>query len=117
MTAASPEYKSRYTYLLKMARQSLAIKKKAGWSRDIGAGWTKEDIVDLRPIAKGGGGICPTCGQRIPEEATASFTLVDHVGEYTMTMKDLNLRETEEVVKWLIDAEAKRTAEEAKGEI
>lgn len=38
-------YKSEETQMLKALRMSRALKEKAGWSREIGAGFIAEDIL------------------------------------------------------------------------
>lgn len=76
-------YQSEKTELLKALRNSRTLKIKAGWSREVGAGFIKEDIAE---ISKDGKNI--------------NITLLNN---YTMEVetKDLNLRETEEAIKFL----------------
>lgn len=76
-------YQSEKTELLKALRNSRTLKIKAGWSREVGAGFIKEDIAE---ISKDGKNI--------------KITLLNN---YTMEVetKDLNLRETEEAITFL----------------
>ena len=68
---------------MKALRNSRTLKIKAGWSREVGAGFIKEDIAE---ISKDGKNI--------------KITLLNN---YTMEVetKDLNLRETEEAITFL----------------
>lgn len=77
-------YKSEETQMLKALRMSRALKEKAGWSRNIGAGFIAEDITKMRMDNK-----------------DIHFTF--GYGEQTIIIKDLNLRETEEAIKFLED--------------
>jgi hypothetical protein len=45
-------YKSEETQMLKALRMSRALKEKAGWSREIGAGFIVEDITKMNLSAK-----------------------------------------------------------------
>jgi hypothetical protein len=41
-------YKSEETHMLKALRMSRALKEKAGWSREIGAGFIAEDMTEMK---------------------------------------------------------------------
>ncbi len=88
-------YKSEETHMLKSLRMSRALKEKAGWSRVIGAGFIVEDITKMNMVDK-----------------DIHFTF--GWGEQTIAIKDLNLRETEEAIKFLEDIQL---SEAAKGTI
>lgn len=45
-------YKSEETHMLKALRMSRALKEKAGWSRQIGAGFIAEDMTELKLVGK-----------------------------------------------------------------
>lgn len=81
------QYRNPYTELAKALRSSLALKRKAGWSRIIGAGFVAEDIADAF--------VGP--GERV------FFTFQDG-RKWVAAIPELNLRETEELIIW---AEAK----------
>ena len=79
-------YQSDRTKLLKMLRASLTMKKKKGWSRDVGAGFIAEDIksVILNP--------------------DKTVTIKSHYGLHhnpRYSMWSLNLRETEELLRYV----------------
>lgn len=80
------EYRSRYTQLLKAIHNSLTLKRKAGWSRNIGAGFIADDIEDAFVATKEGTSL-------IFIEFKDDRRWYAHPGE-------LNLRETEELAKW-----------------
>ena len=89
--SSSRTWKSDITYMLQQLRNSRALKVKAGWSREGGAGFIMEDIrgVHLNPdktitILTGG------------ENETEKTWL-----PLTVSVGQLNLRETEEVIKYL----------------
>lgn len=78
------EWKNDTSKLLRKLRNSRTLKEKYGWSRDIGTGFIKDDInsVTLNP--------------------DGTFTIAfgfNHTQTFTTT--DLNLRETEELVRYL----------------
>ena len=76
-------WKNDRTKLLRMLRNSKTLKEKNGWSREMGAGFIKEDIKSLK------------LGSDKTITVTAeSFTLTGKTG-------DFNLRETEEMMKFL----------------
>jgi hypothetical protein len=80
---AKYDWESDRSRLLRMLRASAAQKQKRGWSREIGAGFIVEDIIDI--------------------ETTLSKKLLFHFswGDQAITPRDLNLRETEEAIKFL----------------
>ena len=84
-------YKSEETQMLKALRMSRALKEKAGWSREIGAGFIVEDITKMNLSGK-----------------DIHFTF--GWGEQTIAIKDLNLRETEEAIKFLEDLQLSEAA-------
>ena len=84
-------YKSEETHMLKALRMSKALKEKAGWSRLIGAGFIVEDITKMNLSGK-----------------DIHFTF--GWGEQTIAIKDLNLRETEEAIKFLEDIQLSEAA-------
>ncbi len=86
-------YKSEETHMLKALRMSRALKEKAGWSREIGAGFIAEDITDMKIVDK-----------------DIHFTF--SWGEQTIAIKDLNLRETEEAIKFLEDIQLSEAAKQ-----
>ncbi|MFA5307592.1 MAG: hypothetical protein WC365_09145 [Candidatus Babeliales bacterium] len=75
-------YKSEYTGALKALRNSRKLKIKHGWSRDIGSGFIAQDITRIAPLPDGLG-------------------FLFSWGTQTIKIADLNLRETEETIKWL----------------
>ena len=76
------------TMLLKILRMSRFMKIKKGWSREIGAGFIKEDIkrIGLDHTDKG-----------------KSIITIAYAGDSYIAVepKELNLRETEEAIKFL----------------
>ena len=80
---ANYNWKDDKTKLLRMLRNSKTLKEKNGWSREMGAGFIKEDIKSLR-----------LSSDKTITTITESFTLTGKTG-------DFNLRETEEMVKFL----------------
>lgn len=79
-------YKNQYTELLKVVHNSLTLKRKAGWSRNVSAGFIAEDIKNAFVATKEGTSL-------IFFEFGDGRRWYAHPGE-------LNLRETEELVKW-----------------
>jgi len=76
--------KSLYTRLLGALRMSEHNKKKHGWSRDVGAGFIVDDLLDIEPVGKSSVRLKFGWG-----------------GEQTTPIPQLNLRETEEAIKFL----------------
>lgn len=77
------QWKSDITKLLRILRASLAVKRKSGWSREVSAGFIKEDI-----------------GAVSLEEKYIS--IMNTEGDYyCVKVNQLNLRETEELIKFL----------------
>jgi len=85
------QWKSSYTHTLRQLRNSKALKEKAGWSRNVGAGFIKEDITDIHVN---------------PDK---TITIITPAMKWTVKIGDLNLRETEEAIEWLEEAEWKRS--------
>lgn len=87
---AKYQFKNDYVKMLKILRMSKTIKVKNGWSRNVGAGFICEDIEDLNLTYK------------VRDSLHKNLIIVKTPA---MTMKvypdELNLRETEEAVKWL----------------
>jgi hypothetical protein len=75
-------YKSERTHLIKAIKQSLSVKKKAGWSRDTGPGFICEDILSVRLEGKN------------IQITTSAFKMSTPSSEF-------NLRETKEILKFL----------------
>jgi hypothetical protein len=76
--------KSTDNYLLKQLKMSRAVKVKSGYSRNIGAGFIAEDIEQIKPVSN----------RKI------------HVKTYglngqNLNLPEINLRETEELIKFL----------------
>lgn len=86
-------YKSEETQMLKALRMSRALKEKAGWSREMGAGFIAEDITEMKIVGK-----------------DIHFTF--GWGEQTIAIKDLNLRETEESIKFLENIQLSEAAKQ-----
>ena len=78
------EWQSPTTKLLRILRASLAVKKRAKWARDIGAGFIREDIKD----------VCLANRNTIRVE-------LDGLLRIDAVPPDFNLRETEELIKFL----------------
>jgi len=76
-------FKSDTTELLRKLRASISQREKKGWSRNVGAGFIKEDIKEVTLI-----------GKKIKIEFN-----YEHI--QTFDVNDLNLREQEELVKYL----------------
>ena len=85
--AKIPKYTPQ-TRMLKALRMSAKIKIKSGWSRDIGAGFIAVDIQNMQLLDKVN---TPSYQIRF------TFTW----GNQDIPIADLNLRETEEAIKWL----------------
>jgi len=77
-------YKSGKSQLLKKLKASLAIKKRKGWSSEIGAGFVAADINDCW----------------LNSDGTITLILFGDTA-HIVKVKQLNLRETEELIKWL----------------
>jgi len=84
-TVETPKYEhlTIKSALLKKVNSSLTKKRNAGWGKDVGAGFIKEDILEVGLLANG----------KIKVK-TETFTLNQPINEF-------NLRETEEVRKFL----------------
>lgn len=81
---------SEETQMLKALRNSKTLKEKAGWSREIGAGFIVEDIKDMRKEGK-------------------AIHFVFEWGNQTIQIPELNLRETEEAIKFLEDKQVEES--------
>lgn len=77
---------SNLTRLINITKNSLAIKKEAGWARDVGAGFVREDIENATLFY----------GNHGEHLVVFQFTW----GKQTVPMEELNLRETEELLDW-----------------
>jgi len=86
------EWKNSLSKMLRMLRNSRTLKIKHGWNREIGAGFIKEDIKEA---------------ELLPANTIKIAFYFDHV--QTFKTNDLNLRETEELIKWLIEKNAEQT--------
>jgi len=83
LTTPKYEWKSDVTKMLRMLRNSRTLKEKFGWSRQVSAGFIAEDITDvvLNP--------------------DKTVTVVTEAFNLTQKPREYNLRETEELIKWL----------------
>lgn len=81
------KYRTPYSRMIGALKNSAIKKHNAGWSRQIGSGFVEEDILDIQ---------YRTDGLRF------KFTW----GSQTIKIGDLNLRETEEALKWTEKKEA-----------
>lgn len=77
------KFKDERSYILHQLRMSKNNKEKANWSREIGAGFIKEDITGIEPL----------------EDKSLRFTF--SWGSQNIPVSELNLRETEEAIKYL----------------
>lgn len=78
------KWKDDKTKMLRMLRNSRTLKVKYGWSRNIGAGFIKDDI------------------KTVHLNSDKTFTIhFNFLHTQTFTTGDLNLRETDEVIKYL----------------
>lgn len=84
----SNKWKSPYSRLIKGLRNSRSLKIKNRWSRNIGAGFIAEDIQAIQSIKTG-----------------LRFTF--SWGSQTIPIGELNLRETEEALKWALRRQKK----------
>lgn len=83
-------WKSDKTRMLRMLRNSKTLKEKHGWARETGAGFIADDIMDVQILDKG----------------HLYFRFPCH--RQAMRIRDLNLRETEEAIKYLEKQEGKQ---------
>jgi len=83
-------YRSEKTRLLKKLKNSLAEKKRRGWSSEIGAGFVITDINDCW----------------LNSDGTITLILFQGDTRHTCHVKELNLRETEELIAWLMRHES-----------
>lgn len=77
----SSKWRTPYSRLIKALRNSRTLKIKNKWSREVGAGFIEADITDI-----------------IYRKDGIRFTFT--WGSQTIPIGDLNLRETEEALKW-----------------
>jgi hypothetical protein len=89
---AKYEWRSEHTEILRRLRASLTVKKKLGWSRNIGAGFVAEDLCGVQYL-----GSTKVIRIFMGEEMIGPNTLIYDIH----SIADLNLRETEELIKWL----------------
>jgi len=96
------DFKNKYTHMLKKARTSFTNKKKAGWSRNVSAGFLKEEI---RNITMHGKGVKIFYGTPLPKD---KLVLIDKgfIAQYD-NINEINLRELEEMILWLNEKVAK----------
>lgn len=85
LSRGTRKFKSPLTRLAGALRMSMTQKKKCGWSREVGAGFIKDDVQDVIPVGK--------------SAVTVHF---NWGGVQTMAISDLNLRETEELLKFVL---------------
>ena len=90
-------YQSPETALLNRLKKSLAVKRKSGYNRDVSAGFIAEDIKEIY--------------QDISGEVIVSTPAFNQ----RMWIRDLNLRETEEAIRFVQIKIAKRQLDEARG--
>jgi nitrate reductase NapAB chaperone NapD len=83
------------TALLNRLKKSLAVKQKSGYSRDVSAGFIAEDL------------------QEIYQDISGEIIVVTEAFRQRMWIKDLNLRETEEAIRFVQIKIAKGKLEEA----
>ena len=77
------KWKDDKTKMLRMLRNSKTLKEKNGWSREVGAGFIVDDIKSIELL----------------DDKSLIFEF--GWGRQTMKVGDLNLRETEEAIKFL----------------
>lgn len=83
MMKAKYDWKNAETKMLRMLRNSKAIKEKNGWSNNVGAGFVKEDLTNAILLAN-------------------NTILIEFPGwNQKVKTGDLNLRETNELIKYL----------------
>ena len=83
------------TALLNRLKKSLAVKRKSGYSREVSAGFVAEDL------------------QEIYQDISGEIIVVTEAFRQRMWIKGLNLRETEEAIRFVQIKIAKRKLEEA----
>jgi len=97
---AKYDFQSDYTYILGSLRMSRNNKIKHGWSRENGAGFICEDISDVKRSEQ----ITETVrnGEVIKTTKKKAITIIMDEGhtEHQTTVPELNLRETEEMIKF-----------------
>lgn len=81
---------SRKGLLMKILKNSIKTKRKAKWSREAGAGFIKEDIRNIE-VAE---------SNRLQNKHTLTFTFGWNQKQ-RLTASELNLRETEEALRWV----------------
>jgi hypothetical protein len=77
------DWKSEYTHILRKLNMSKRAKEKAGWTRNIGAGFIKADINDVE----------------LNDDGT--ITIIFFYRAQTFKVHELNLRETDEVIRFV----------------
>lgn len=77
------KFQSEDTALLNRLKKSMAVKKKYGYNRDVSAGFVAEDL------------------QAIYQDISGQIIIVTEAFRQPMPIKELNLRETEEAMKFV----------------
>ena len=90
------KFKNKETLILRKLRNSRAVKVKAGYSRDVGAGFICEDIllIDLKERLK----FLPRKKKHIKK---INLLITFSWGTQEFELIDLNLRETEEAILFI----------------
>lgn len=79
--------KTENSVLLKMLHMSLISKRKAGWSREVGAGFVAEDLDHVH----------------VNWQSKTTIHIHLKFGDcIEIALKDLNLREVEELIKFVV---------------
>lgn len=105
---ADYKWKSKDTYILRKLRNSRAVKIKAGYSRDVGAGFICDDIklIDVKERL-----IWHPRKKRHSKKVNLLITFAWGTQEFKMV--DLNLRETEEAIRFIQKRIAEQQLEQA----
>lgn len=83
LNMAKYEWAGDTTKMLRMLRNSRTLKVKSGWSRNVGSGFIAEDITNLTLN---------------PDK---TITVTTQAFKLTQKTSEFNLRETEELIRWL----------------
>lgn len=98
----------------KVLKMSLHLKKKAGWARDVGCGFLKEEIDDILY-----GEVMQLDYLRYRERKAKERVLTVHLTENRVLQyppDSFNLRETEEMLSWAIDKVKEEKIEKIRGD-
>jgi hypothetical protein len=76
-------FQSSETALLKRLKNSLAVKQKSGYSREVGAGFVAEDLRDIY------------------QDISGEIIVSTEAFNQRMHIRDINLRETEEAIRFV----------------